>query len=310
MTSNEDLVMEYQRHGAETTLSELCTRNSGLVFSVARRFAAAICRNEGNKTAAVIGTDDLMQMGFIGLIQAVSKWEPDGGASFSTFAILWIKQSIVREMELSGYSIRLPSHRAQLCARYERFVADFERDHGERPARGITAAFLGIRSDQVEQVAIDAAIRRTASLSAPTGDDDLTLGDCIGREDEALENIELEADREHLRAIVAEIMETLPDKQRAVLHGRFWQGQTLRTIGEEIGVSVEAVREHERKALVTLGRGKAARKLRPYYKSYSGALHGSVATFKRTGTSSTERLALKHYQLERERWNIDGGFPE
>lgn len=300
--TNEELVTEYQKSRAEAALSEICVQNKGLVYSIARRYIGATCRHEGTHATAVIGSDDLMQMGYIGLIQAAERWDAAGGANFSTFARLWIRQSIVRELELSGFTIRLPSYRWRQCAHYERFIASYEQEHGTKPTNAEIAAFMGLNVEVVEQIAFDASLRRTVSLEMPIVNSEgegTTLSDYIGTTDEALEKVELDADRERLAEVVAGVLQALPEKQQLVLHGRFWKRQTLKEIGEEIGSSVENVREHERKALKRLGKGRAAEELSQYIeKDYARALSGTLSKFMRTHTSSTEWLAIEYCEME------------
>lgn len=300
--TNEELVTEYQNSRAETALSEICVQNKGLVYSIVRRYIGATCRHERTNAAAVVGSDDLMQMGYIGLIQAAERWDSSGGASFATFARLWIRQSIVRELELSGFTIRLPSYRWRQCAHYERFIASYEQEHGTKPTNAEIAVFMGLSAEMVEQIAFDASLRRTVSLETPivnSEGDGTTLSDYVGATDEALEMVELDADRERLAEVVAGVLQALPEKQQLVLHGRFWRGQTLKEIGEEIGSSAETVREHERKALKRLGQGHAAEVLSPYFeRDYAKALSGTLSKFMRTHTSSTEWLAIKHCEME------------
>ena len=300
--TNEELVTEYQNSRAEAALSEICVQNKGLVYSIVRRYIGATCRHERTNAAAVVGSDDLMQMGYIGLIQAAERWDSSGGAGFATFARLLIRQSIVRELELSGFTIRLPSYRWRQCAHYERFIASYEQEHGTKPTNAEIAAFMGLNVEMVEQIAFDASLRRTVSLETPIVNSEgegATLSDYIGATDEAFEMVELDADRERLAEVVAGVLRALPEKQQLVLHGRFWKRQTLKEIGEEIGSSAETVREHERKALKRLGQGHAAEVLSPYFeKDYAKALSGTLSKFMRTHTSSTEWLAFKHCEME------------
>jgi len=300
--TNEELVTEYQNSRAEAALSEICVQNKGLVYSIVRRYIGATCRHERTNAAAVVGSDDLMQMGYIGLIQAAERWDSSGGAGFATFARLLIRQSIVRELELSGFTIRLPSYRWRQCAHYERFIASYEQEHGTKPTNAEIAAFMGLNVEMVEQIAFDASLRRTVSLETPIVNSEgegATLSDYIGATDEAFEMVELDADRERLAEVVAGVLRALPEKQQLVLHGRFWKRQTLKEIGEEIGSSAETVREHERKALKRLGQGHAAEVLSPYFeKDYAKALSGTLSKFMRTHTSSTEWLAIKHCEME------------
>jgi len=116
---------------------------------------------------------------------------------------------------------------------------------------------------------------------------------------------DLEADvldrvqRAQLCSVLWDCVDGLEDRQPEVIRKRYQEGRTLAAIGEDYGVSIEAIRQTERKALRALRGGRNRKKLLPFMEIYGMALTGNgVGRFNRTWTSSTERAAL--WELERE----------
>ena len=101
--------------------------------------------------------------------------------------------------------------------------------------------------------------------------------------------------REELESVIWGMVDSLPGNQGAVLRGRFLQGQTLKEVGDKIGMTAERTRTMQNNALRELRQGENRRVLSSFWEGsvYNAALHGSgVERFNQTWTSSTERVAL------------------
>ena len=248
--------------------------------------------------------DDLKQEGYLALYDAVDGYEPDSGFLFLTDARHWIRQRMVRYIQNNG-SVRLPVYEWERVSRYRKLENIFLAQLGRKPSEAEIRCYLGLNHRQSLELQTALKMRQIGSLDSPVegteGDEAGTLGDMVaGSEDvegAALDKIEAG----QLRAVLWQEVDSLPDRQPEVLRARYQGGRTLKEVGAVLGVSVEAARQIERKALRGLRRSSRSRKLLPFLPEAVQAQayrHNGAAEFNRTWTSSTERAAL----LEMERY--------
>ena len=142
----------------------------------------------------------------------------------------------------------------------------------------------------------------TKSLDAPVtdldGKENTTLGELIAAEGNQEEEVLERVQQEQLCKFLWSCVDSLPGRQPEVIRHRYQEGKTLKQIGEAMGTTTEAVRQWESKALRELQKPSRARLLLPFLPEaeeiYSQAIRGGgSASFNRTWTSSTERVALR-----------------
>jgi RNA polymerase sigma-B factor len=220
---------------------ELVTMNLPLVQFLARRF-----RDRGEPL------EDLVQVGTIGLIKAVDRFDPERGVEFSTYATPTIVGEIKRHFRDKGWAIRVPRRLQELRISLGQATAELAQRTGSSPTVPELAAHLGISEDEVIEGLEGAQAYATTSLDAPISGDEgegsVPLADRLGAEDLDLEAVE---HRESLRPLLA----ALPSRERRILALRFFHGMTQSQIAEEVGVSQMHVSRLLAKSLATLRAG-------------------------------------------------------
>ncbi len=191
-----------------------------LVKYCARRFA-----NRGEPL------DDLVQVGTIGLIKAVDRFDTERGVEFSTYATPTIIGEIKRHFRDKGWAIRVPRRLQELRMSIATATGDLSQKLGRSPTAREIAEELGVSVEDVLEGIESANAYATMSLDAgPGGEDSSSWWDTLGDDDAALENVEI---RESLRPLI----ERLPPREQRILVLRFFRQQTQSQIAAEIGVS-------------------------------------------------------------------------
>jgi RNA polymerase primary sigma factor len=230
----------------------LIASNLRLVVSIAKRY----------QVSTHLTLLDLVQEGMLGLIRAAEKFDWRRGLKFSTYATLWIRQSIQRALDHHGRVIRLPIAVAQ----QERKVIAAQRrltgSLGRKPTLEELSEATGLNA--VQLCGLAAAPRVATSLDRPVGDDDTTLGALIPTgADEVEDEVFLRLEREQVHRAVA----ALHEPERSVIRLRFGLGanpepQTYGAIATQLGTDAGRIRAVEKRALQQLAHRQELRGLR------------------------------------------------
>jgi RNA polymerase primary sigma factor len=225
--------------------------NLRLVISQARRF-----QGQG------LPMGDLVQEGMLGLIRAVEKFDWRKGFKFSTYAVLWIKQSIQRGLANSGSTIRIPVHIGQR----ERKVKKHERELAVKLGRQPTDAEIATATELPEEQVREALelTKHLASLDESISEDGETaLGDLLPSERPQPEEEVVDALG---NARVREVVGWLPERERNVVTLRFGlagdEPASVRQAGAQLGISSARTRQLEEQALRRLAQSGELDELR------------------------------------------------
>ena len=192
-----------------------------LVEHCARRF-----RNRGEPF------EDLVQVGTIGLIKSVDRFDTERGVEFSTYATPTIIGEIKRYFRDKGWAIRVPRRLQELRMQISSATAELTQSMGRAPTPSELATAIGCSVDEVIEGIESSNAYSTLSLDAGDSSEDggMSMLDTMGVDDAGLEHVEL---RESLKPL----LESLPAREKNILMLRFFKNMTQSQIAAEVGVS-------------------------------------------------------------------------
>jgi len=202
----------------EKIRAALIERHLPLVTFMARKFA-----DRGEPL------DDLIQVGTIGLIKAIDRFEISKGFEFSTFATPTIVGEIKRHFRDKTWAVRVPRRLQELGASVTKATTELTQKLDRSPTPKEIAKHLGIAVDEVAEALESNAAYSTVTLDV-TSDTSTSIGDTFGALDEALEGVEY---RESLKPLLAQ----LEDREKRILQMRFFENLSQSQIATELGIS-------------------------------------------------------------------------
>jgi RNA polymerase primary sigma factor len=240
--------------GERAALDELVQGNLRFVVSVARQY-----------TKRGLSLADLINEGNVGLIKAAERFDHTRGFRFISYAIWWIRQSILQALSDQTRVVRIPVNRAGKAAKISKTGQALEQDFGRRPTAEEIAEKLDITEAEVLQH--QAFVFRPVSLDAPASDDGETpLGNLL-RDDEANAPDQRVVDLDLARDLRA-VLDTLNPRERRILRDYFGmetgEGTTLEAIGKDLGLTRERVRQLKERAIRKILQTHDREKLRSY----------------------------------------------
>ena len=227
------------RQGDQRALEKLTKANLRFVVSVAKQY-----QNQG------LSLQDLINEGNIGLIKAAQKFDETRGFKFISYAVWWIRQSILQALAEQSRIIRLPLNQVGSVNKINKVLSKFEQENERRPSVAELAEELNIEEDKISEVLRVSG--RQVSVDAPFQDgEENCLLDVLTNEDAP--HTDSPMDKESLCAELDNILSAvLKDREKKVIVMSFGIGcheKSLEEIGDQLGLTRERVRQIKEKSL-------------------------------------------------------------
>lgn len=253
LTTDEEVSLAAKiRQGDEEALEKLVKGNLRFVVSVAKQYQ---CKG--------ISLMDLINEGNIGLIKAAREFDETRGFKFISYAVWWIRQSILQALAEQGRVVRLPLNRIGELSKIRKAMASFEQENHRRPSVDELAIMLDVPAEKISE-ALQASGQH-ASLDEPLAEDgSTTMADKLSYDDAPGTDSGL--NQESLSRDMARVLQQLPEREREILMMVFGIGSqelTMEEIGAKFNLSRERVRQIKEKAISTL-RGSKSSLLQSY----------------------------------------------
>ena len=254
LTTDQEVELAQRiRKGDKRALERLTKANLRFVVSVAKQY-----QNQG------LSLPDLINEGNVGLIKAAEKFDETRGFKFISYAVWWIRQSILQAIAEQSRLVRLPLNQVGSVNKIARELSRFEQEHERKPSVDEIAERVDLPEDKIADAM--KANSRHVSMDAPIADgEDSSMIDFLAGDSS---NTDRELAIESLKAEVSRILKLLTDKEQKVLRAFFGidgsPEMTLDEIGEEYNLTRERVRQIKEKALRRLRRNTKNKLLKSY----------------------------------------------
>ncbi len=243
------------KEGDQVALEKLTKANLRFVVSVAKQYQ--------NGTMPL---NDLINEGNLGLVKAAKKFDETRGFKFISYAVWWIRQSIMQALAEQSRMVRLPLNKISSLSKINQAVAAMEQEYEREPTAEELAEFLDVTVDEIKNTMSSSS--KQVSVDAPFNEGETSsLLDVLenGEADKADENLVYS---DSLSKEIDRLLSTLSEKERIVIRQFFGLGEeaklSLEEIGNNLGITRERVRQIKEKALNKLRNNSALHLLIPF----------------------------------------------
>jgi RNA polymerase primary sigma factor len=252
-TDEEVELAQRIRKGDRKALDRLTKANLRFVVSVAKQY-----QNQG------LSLPDLINEGNLGLIKAAEKFDETRGFKFISYAVWWIRQSILQAIAEQSRIIRLPLNQVGSVNKINRMLNKFEQENERRPSAAEISEETDLPQEKVDEAML--VTSRHISVDAPFVDgEDNSLLDVLINDDSPMADRQLVV--ESLRAEISDALQTLNERERNIVKAFYGIGEqemTLEEIGNKYGLTRERVRQIKEKAIRRLRNNTKNKILKAY----------------------------------------------
>ena len=254
VTPDEEVELAQRiRKGDQEALEKLTRANLRFVVSVAKQY-----QNQG------LSLPDLINEGNLGLIKAAEKFDETRGFKFISYAVWWIRQSILQALAEQSRIVRLPLNQVGSLNKINKALSKFEQENERQPSNEELSEMIDVPKDKISDTLRVGS--RHVSVDAPFVEgEDNSLLDVLPNDDSP------SADRglvnESLNTEIERALSTLTDREREIIKSFFGIGcqeMTLEEIGERFGLTRERVRQIKEKAIRRLKSPSRSKLLKSY----------------------------------------------
>ena len=254
LTSEEEVELAQKiRKGDRKALDRLTKANLRFVVSVAKQY-----QNQG------LTLSDLINEGNLGLIRAAEKFDETRGFKFISYAVWWIRQSILQAIAEQSRIVRLPLNQVGSVNKINRILSKFEQENERKPSVDEIAERTDIPEEKVGEAMMVSG--RHVSVDAPFVDgEENSLLDVLVNDNAPMADKQLLL--ESLRTEIASLLQSLTDRERKVVRAFYGIGEpelTLEEIGNKYGLTRERVRQIKEKAIRRLRANTKNQMLKTY----------------------------------------------
>jgi RNA polymerase primary sigma factor len=237
-TDEEVELAQRIRKGDQKALDRLTKANLRFVVSVAKQY-----QNQG------LSLSDLINEGNLGLIKAAEKFDETRGFKFISYAVWWIRQSILQAIAEQSRIVRLPLNQVSSVNKINQMLTKFEQENERRPSVDEIAEKTELPHEKVDEAMMINS--RHVSVDAPFVEgEENSLLDVLVNDDAPMADRQLVV--ESLRAEIGDMLKTLNERERRVVKAFYGIGEpelTLEEIGNKYGLTRERVRQIKEKAI-------------------------------------------------------------
>jgi RNA polymerase primary sigma factor len=256
ITAEEEVQLARRiREGDQRALDKLTRANLRFVVSVAKQYQNS-----------ALSLNDLINEGNLGLVKAAQKFDETRGFKFISYAVWWIRQSIIQALAEHSRIVRLPLNKVGLVSKINKTFSELEQKYQREATPEEVSIYLGLSIDEVLG-ALDLAGRHV-SMDAPFQEGESnSLIDVLDNPNAELADEGVDY-RESLQQETNRTLSTLTERERDVIKLFFGIGvenaMTLEDIGDTLGITRERIRQIKDKAIIKLRSSSRNRALRPY----------------------------------------------
>ncbi len=240
------------RAGSDAALEKLVMANLRFVVSVAKQY-----QHQG------LTLSDLINEGNLGLIKAAGRFDETKGFKFISYAVWWIRQSILQALAEQGRLVRLPQNKIGAYNRANKAIIAFEQEHERQPSVEELSKILEMSETELSN--IFTSNTRHASLDAPVTDsEDVSMGELLEGSNDTDDSVM----QDSLRNEIFRILKSLSPRESEIVMAYFGlggnDGPTIEQIGQKYDLTKERIRQIKERAIKRLQKGRYSKSLQAY----------------------------------------------